>query len=148
MGETDEARAAFEKDDDEAYRVKGQVLCAYARGDQETFEKHLAVLRERWGDQWPSEIAHVYAWTGDPDAAFEWLDKAVAIDEEGIGTSRRNMLLNPLHQDPAGGPAWKNCSSAMPSWRASGSRSNYPSEVVERKFQVRSGLTPCNRRFA
>jgi len=60
----------------------------------------LAELRERWGDKWPSEIAHVYAWTGNPDAAFEWLDKAVAIDEEGISSSRQTMLLNPLHQDP------------------------------------------------
>jgi len=100
MGETDEALAAFEKDEDDEYRVKGQALSAFARGDRETFENRLAELRERWGDKWPSEIAHVYAWTGNPDAAFEWLDKAVAIDEEGISSSRQTMLLNPLHQDP------------------------------------------------
>jgi len=100
MGKTDEALAAFEKDDDEEYRVKGQALSAYARGDTEAFEKYMTELRGRWGDQWPSEIAHVYAWTGNPDAAFEWLDKAVAIDEGGIRESRQVMLLNPLHQDP------------------------------------------------
>jgi len=100
MGKTDEASAAFEKDDDEEYRVKGRALVAYARGENAAFEKHMTELRERWGDQWPSEVAHVYAWTGNPDAAFEWLDKAVAIDEGGIRESRQVMLLNPLHQDP------------------------------------------------
>jgi tetratricopeptide (TPR) repeat protein len=100
LGETDKALEAFEEDDDEEYRVKGRALCAYARGDAEAFEKYLAELRERWGDQWPSEIAHVYAWTGNPDAAFEWLDKAVAMDEGGIRESRQVMLLDPLHDDP------------------------------------------------
>jgi hypothetical protein len=75
-------------------------LCAYARGDQKKFENHFTELRERWGDQWPSEIAHVYAWTGNPDAAFQWLDKAIAINEGGIMSSRQVELLNPLHQDP------------------------------------------------
>lgn len=100
MGESDEALAVFEKEEDEEYRVKGRALSAHAHGDGEAFEKYLTELRDRWGEQWPSEIAHVYAWTGNPDAAFEWLDKAVAIDEEGLSASRQTMLLKPLHHDP------------------------------------------------
>jgi len=37
-------------------------------------------LLERWGDQWPSEIAMVYAWSGDKDAAFQWLDKEIDVN--------------------------------------------------------------------
>jgi TolB-like protein/Flp pilus assembly protein TadD len=100
MGNIDEALAAFEKESDEEYRVKGRTLCAHARGDQQEFKTLFTELRDRWGNVWPSEIAHVYAWTGNPDAAFEWLDKAVSMAEGGIMNSRQVALLDPLHEDP------------------------------------------------
>jgi len=28
-----------------------------------------------WGDQWPTEVAQVYAWVGDTDQAIVWLKK-------------------------------------------------------------------------
>jgi hypothetical protein len=100
MGDTQGALADFKLESDEEYQLKGEVLCSYAAGDLETFESQLAELRRLYGEQWPSEIAHVYAWTGNPDAAFEWLNKALAIREAGIINSRQVSLLDPLHSDP------------------------------------------------
>ncbi|HEY5774987.1 MAG TPA: tetratricopeptide repeat protein [Xanthomonadales bacterium] len=96
----DAALAEFLLDTDEEYALKGRALSFHALSRTEDFESSFTELRERYGKQWPSEIAHVYAWTGDQDAAFEWLDKAVAMNEGGIGLSRQELWLTPLHDDP------------------------------------------------
>ncbi|MDH3401828.1 MAG: hypothetical protein OEM03_12795, partial [Chromatiales bacterium] len=64
------------------------------------FETLFAELRDRWGAQWPSEIAHVYAWVGEADAAFEWLDKAVEKNEDGLREQFDNVYFISLHDDP------------------------------------------------
>ena len=92
----DAALAEFLKDTDGEYRVKGRALSFHALNRTDEFESSFTELRERQGEQWPSEIAHVYARTGDHDAAFE----VVAMNEGGIGESRMVLWLNPLHNDP------------------------------------------------
>jgi len=95
-GQYEEALA----ESDEEYRVKGTALALWELGRQEEFEAAFADLRERWGEQWPSEVAHVYAWIGDADAAFEWLDKAVAQNEDGLLTQFNRHWYDPVHDDP------------------------------------------------
>jgi TolB-like protein/DNA-binding winged helix-turn-helix (wHTH) protein/Flp pilus assembly protein TadD len=94
------ALAEFLLSTDEEFALKGRALSCHALNRTEEFEAAFEELRDRYGEQWPSEIAHVYAWTGDHDAAFEWLDKAVAINEIGIVNSRQVLWLTPLHDDP------------------------------------------------
>jgi hypothetical protein len=55
-------------------------------------------LIERWGDEWPSEVAHVYAYTGNADAAFSWLEKSAA--EEDGGFQPQQKFLDSLRDDP------------------------------------------------
>jgi TolB-like protein len=98
-GRVDEAAAAFAADTDGEYRLKGAALVANARGNEAEFEALFSDLRAEYGDVWPSEIAHVYAWIGDADAAFEWLDRAVAIGEGGLTTSASNVLMKSLNTD-------------------------------------------------
>jgi hypothetical protein len=64
------------------------------------FESAFRELRDTWGERWPSEVAHVYAWTGDADAAFEWLDRGVLLNEDGLGSQYLRPLLAPLNEDP------------------------------------------------
>jgi len=100
-GEAEAALAAFAAEEaDEEYRVKGTALALHALGRQAEHEAAFSELRERWGEQWPSEVAHVYAWTGDADAAFEWLDRAVAQNEPGLNEQFRRVFYAPLHDDP------------------------------------------------
>jgi len=82
-----------------AARVHGQALALYALGRQEEHQAKLNELIERWGDQWPSKVAHVYAYMGDTDRAFEWLQKSVEEEEEG-GFGPTDRLLQPLADDP------------------------------------------------
>jgi len=97
-GEFEEAKKAFVQEGDDEYRTKGEALAAHALGQEDVFQAKVSELAERWGAQWPSEVAHVYAWTGDADKAFEWLQKSV--DEEEGAFNPVDPLLGPLHSDP------------------------------------------------
>jgi TolB-like protein/Tfp pilus assembly protein PilF len=100
QGNPDAALVEYEKEFDSEYRMKGRVISFHALGRLQDFESELEKFRTEYQDKWPSEIAHVYAWTGNHDAAFEWLDKAVGMNEGGITNSRRIPWLKPLHDDP------------------------------------------------
>jgi TolB-like protein len=99
-GKPEAALKEYAQEGDEEWRVKGTALAMYAMGRQAEFELAFAELRERWGDQWPSEVAHVYAFTGDSDAVFEWLDKAVEQNEDGLYQQFSIPLLKSQHDDP------------------------------------------------
>ena len=100
-GDPEAALLAFEEEKgDEEYLVKGRALALHALGRQAEFEEALEELKTNWGEQWPSEVAHVYAWIGDADAAFEWLDRAVAQNEDGLTQQFPQPFFIPVHDDP------------------------------------------------
>ena len=94
------ALAEFEMEEDPEYRVKGQALAYQLLGQTDRFEASLRELIERWGEQWPSEVAHVYAFTGNADAAFEWLERAIEAKEEGLTEQYLWPFYQPIHGDP------------------------------------------------
>jgi TolB-like protein len=99
-GEAQAALEEFRLEKDEEYRTKGMALAFYALGRQEESASALAELIERWGEEWPSEVAHVYAWMGDADAAFLWLDKAIEQSEGGIEEQFMWPFYAPIHDEP------------------------------------------------
>jgi hypothetical protein len=100
-GDAEAALIDFEKEEgDEEYLTKGRALAFHALGRQAEYEEALGKLKSKWGGQWPSEVAHVYAWVGDADAAFEWLDRAVAQNEDGLMQQFPQPFFNPIHADP------------------------------------------------
>jgi adenylate cyclase len=48
----------------------------------------------------PSQVAHVYAYMGDADRAFEWLDRAIEQNEAGLAEQFLNPFYRPIHTDP------------------------------------------------
>ncbi len=101
QGQPEAALSTFAQEEgDEEYRVKGMALALRDLGREEEFQAAFAELRERWGDRWPSEVAHVYAWTGDADATFEWLEKAIAQNEDGLNQQFLQPHYRPVHDDP------------------------------------------------
>jgi hypothetical protein len=48
----------------------------------------------------PYNIAYIYAFCGDADKAFEWLDKAIAYQDPGLGNIVVENLFDKIHSDP------------------------------------------------
>ncbi len=45
-------------------------------------------------------IAYVYAYRGEADKAFEWLDKAIEYGDPGISNVATENLFDKIHGDP------------------------------------------------
>ena len=98
-GDVEAALASFNREEgDEEWRVKGQTLALHALGRQQEHQARLDELIERWGNEWPSEVAHVYAYLGDKERAFEWLQKSV--DKAEGYFNPHDPFLRTLTDDP------------------------------------------------
>jgi hypothetical protein len=56
----------------------------------------------------PYLVAEAFAWIGDHDAAFEWIDRGLAVDDRyGVpGWWLRQILFMPMWQNLHGDPRW------------------------------------------
>ena len=54
----------------------------------------------RHGKVWAYQIAQVYAWRGENDKAFEWLERAYRQRDGGLTYLPYDRLLASLHTDP------------------------------------------------
>lgn len=97
-GQPEPALAFFKLEEDEEWRVKGTVLASYDLGRLTEFERAFTELRERWGERWPIEVAHVYAWVGDTDKSFAWLEKELEVN--GLSGVMVDNFFTKMHQDP------------------------------------------------
>jgi adenylate cyclase len=99
--EPEAALATFTEEPDELYRLKGRTLALHELGRETDFQNAMSELQERWGEHWPSEIAMVLAWTGDQDAAFQWLEKEIEVNGSyGWALIPHDPQLQNLHNDP------------------------------------------------
>jgi TolB-like protein/Tfp pilus assembly protein PilF len=86
-----------------------RAMALYALGRQEEYELTLATLVGTAGEEAPRVLAGVYAWTGDPDAAFDWLDRGLqGLDDISLRARFPigDPFLRPLHDDPRWETMW------------------------------------------
>ncbi|MHC4072216.1 MAG: hypothetical protein ACYTGS_09320 [Planctomycetota bacterium] len=91
---------AIEKETSDYYRLTGTAKVQHALGDAEASDAALQEIIEKWGATGACQIAQAYAFRGEIDHAFDWLE--IAYNNRDAGTSQ--MLLDPnlasLHDDP------------------------------------------------
>jgi adenylate cyclase len=46
------------------------------------------------------QVAEAYAWRGEADKAFEWLERAFRQRDEGLRSMKTDQLLDELCSDP------------------------------------------------
>jgi TolB-like protein len=63
---------------DEAYRLSGSAMAFFALGRKADSDEALAQMAKRQADHDPFHMALVYAFRGESDEAFKWLDRAYA----------------------------------------------------------------------
>jgi len=63
-------------------------------------ERALNELISLDGPSQPYRVAEVYAWRGEPDRAFDWLDRAFAQNDPGLSYLNTDPLVRKLRGDP------------------------------------------------
>ena len=98
-----DAAAALEEFESEAWepmRLQGRALALHTLGRKEESDAALDALISKYGGDQGELIASVHAWRGDGDAAFEWLERALAAHDPGLAIALTDRLLGSLHADP------------------------------------------------
>lgn len=111
QGDIEEALTSFSLIDDELWRQMGSAKALHSLGRVAEFASAMSYLEQNWGDQKADDIAMVYAWAGDADAAFAWLDKWFKFqllsngdkwipDKGSISFVLHDPMFRNLHSDP------------------------------------------------
>jgi tetratricopeptide (TPR) repeat protein len=92
------ALRVIEQEKDPFWRRQGLALAYHALGRKKEADAALAeLLAENKEDTF--QIAEVYAFRGEPDKAFEWLERAYARRDGGLAEIKGNPLLKSLETD-------------------------------------------------
>jgi TolB-like protein/DNA-binding winged helix-turn-helix (wHTH) protein/Tfp pilus assembly protein PilF len=93
------ALAEIEQEPDLSLRLMGLGIVQNALGNRAASDQAVAELVEKFPNHL-TEIAQVYARRGEPDAAFQWLERAFTRRDSGLLWLKINVSLRPLHADP------------------------------------------------
>ena len=98
-GEPQAALEAMQRENS-VWRLIGLPLVYHALGQTDESDAALAELIEQHEQDVPFQIAYIYAWRGEADLAFEWLDKSVEYKDAGLFLIARNRFFSNIHDDP------------------------------------------------
>jgi TolB-like protein len=94
------ALTEMQHESDEESRLAGIASVQSAMGHKKESDAVLGQLIKHSADGWASGIASVYALRNEPDAAFEWLDRAYAQKDEDLYIIKGNPLYRNVARDP------------------------------------------------
>jgi tetratricopeptide (TPR) repeat protein len=95
-----EALAVMEQETDAQWRRFGLAIANYGLGRKKEADAALAEFIERDGSGFAYQIAEVYAYRGQADLAFQWLDRAYAQRDGGLTEFRGDPLFKNIEGDP------------------------------------------------
>jgi len=84
----------------EAFRLFGIGLAEHTLGHANESQQALDELIAKYAHVSAFQIAEVYAWRGEKDKAFEWLERAYAQRDGGLAETKGDQLLASLRGDP------------------------------------------------
>ncbi len=100
-GDTAMALANFELEtESNFYRNTGLAMVHHAMGNEEKSQALLAELINENANYAAYQIAEVYAYRGETDKAFEWLNNSYDIRDSGLASILGNPVLRNLRTDP------------------------------------------------
>ena len=99
-GDPQGALAEIEQETGETWKMFGLPMAYHALGRKADSDTALATVIAKYEKDGPSNIACVYAFRGDTDKAFEWLDKAVEYSDSGTADIVAEPLFGKIHADP------------------------------------------------
>jgi len=94
------ALSEMEKEVDPPWRLFGCSLVYHALGENQRSEEALAELIKQFADYGAYQIGSAYAYRGDLDKSFEWLDRAYRQHDAGLIQVKSDPILVNARKDP------------------------------------------------
>lgn len=93
------ALTTFDACKDEVFRLYGVAMAEFSLGHAEKSQLALDQLIARHADEAQFQIATVYAWRGEKDSAFTWLERSYVGHDGGLIEVKTEPLLRSLRGD-------------------------------------------------
>jgi serine/threonine protein kinase/Tfp pilus assembly protein PilF len=90
----------MERETDPVWRLYGLCLAYQAVGRLTEADAALARFIKNHGETMAFQIAEVFAYRGEVDRSFEWLERAYALHDGGMADIKSDPLLKSLERDP------------------------------------------------
>jgi serine/threonine protein kinase/TolB-like protein/Tfp pilus assembly protein PilF len=97
----------FQKQGSEGGREMGTAMVEHARGHEKQSQQALNDLIAKHANDMAYQVADVYAWLGEKDMGFEWLERAYQQRDSGLNGIAYDPLLAGLKGDPRYGALLK-----------------------------------------
>ena len=95
-----ESLAEMEKELDTNWRGQGLSIWYYAAGKKKEADDELATYIHQDPEEFAFQIAEIYAYRGEADRAFEWLERAYKQRDGGLSIMKGDPLLRKIEKDP------------------------------------------------
>src|SRR5258706_2810565 len=99
-GRPQEALAEMAEETGEWEKLTGEALAYHGTGRREESENALKKLIATHQSDAAFQIAEVYAYRGDIENAFQWMDRAIRQRDPGAPEAKTDPLMKNLRQDP------------------------------------------------
>ena len=100
QGRPQEALAEMEQEPQALFHDLGEALAYHALGRRQESDAALARLISQNSNDAAYQIAQVYAYRGEVDQAFAWLNRAHRQHDSGLLWLKTDLKLKSLHKDP------------------------------------------------
>jgi TolB-like protein/thioredoxin-like negative regulator of GroEL len=120
----DGALAEFKQEPTETWRLDGLTMAYHALGRKADSDAALSQIIAKYEKEAPWNIAYMYAYRGEADKCFEWLDRAVAYRDPGLSLMAISWQFENVFQDPRWRPFLRKVGRA-------------PEQVAAVKFDVK-----------
>ena len=100
QGKPEQALEEMRLEPDPAWRTYGLALAYADAGREKEADAALKELIREYKEWLPLGIAEVYAWRGQADKAFEWLEEAFRLRDGGLIEMKTDFWLRKLKSDP------------------------------------------------
>ncbi len=99
-GNAVEALATARKIGIEAFRLTDVAMAEHSLGHAKESQQALDELIAKHASDGAYQVAEAFAWRGEKDKAFEWLERAYQQRDGGLSEVKVDLLLDRLHGDP------------------------------------------------
>jgi hypothetical protein len=124
MGQNEAALKEVALESDESTRLVVQAEVLHALGRKAESDSALRTMAAKFADVYPAGLAEAYAYRGEPDPAFKWLEHARVVRDPEAWLSNISPFLAPLHKDPRWLPYLRSVGIA-------------PEQLAKLKFEVK-----------